>query len=141
MNREQAVTFLKNNPAKFGHMMGFKDLTEIHNGWIKDMVFGKGDMTKQASRGTYKTTSVSIGLALIIILLPNLTSLFMRKTDPDVKEVIKQVQNILADPHTHYFVQCIYGVNLKMVVQTSTEITTNLTTGRYITVTGHWYKE
>ena len=53
----------------------------------------------------------------------------MRKTDSDVKEVIKQVQNILADPHTLYFVQCIYGVNLKQTSQTYSEITTNLTTG------------
>ena len=129
MNREQAITFLKKKPAKFGHMIGFTDLSDIHNEWIRDMLLGKGDITKQASRGTYKTTCVSITLALLIILLPNLKSMFMRKTDSDVKEVIKQVQNILADPHTLYFVQCIYGVNLKQTSQTYSEITTNLTTG------------
>lgn len=129
MNREQAITFLKRKPAKFGHMIGFTDLSDIHNEWIRDMLLGKGDITKQASRGTYKTTCVSITLALLIILLPNLKSMFMRKTDSDVKEVIKQVQNILADPHTLYFVQCIYGVNLKQTSQTYSEITTNLTTG------------
>lgn len=52
--------------------------------------------------------------------------MFMRKTDTDVKEVIKQVQKILLDPHTQYFVQCVYGVNLKLDTQTSTEINTNL---------------
>lgn len=52
----------------------------------------------------------------------------MRKTDTDVKEVIKQVQKILQDPHTQYFVQSIYGVNLKLNVSSATEITTNLTT-------------
>lgn len=52
----------------------------------------------------------------------------MRKTDNDVKEVIKQVQNILLDPHTQYFVQVIYGVQLKLTVQSATEISTNLTT-------------
>lgn len=51
----------------------------------------------------------------------------MRKTDDDVKEVIKQVAKILIDPHTQYFVQCIYGVNLKLTVQSATEISTNLT--------------
>lgn len=127
MNRNDAIDFLKRKPAKYGHMLGFKDLTDIHNGWIRDMLLGKGDITKQASRGTYKTTCVSIALALVIILLPNKTSLFMRKTDGDVKEVIKQVQKIIADPHTQYFVQSIYGVNLKQTSQTQTEITTNLT--------------
>lgn len=129
MNREQAIIFLKRKPAKFGHMIGFTDLSDIHNEWIRDMLLGKGDITKQASRGTYKTTCVSITLALLIILLPNMKSMFMRKTDSDVKEVIKQVQNILADPHTLYFVQCIYGINLKQVSQSYSEITTNLTTG------------
>jgi len=50
MNRQQAITFLKNKPAKFGHLIGFTDLSDIHNGWIRDMVYGKGDITKQASK-------------------------------------------------------------------------------------------
>ena len=129
MNREQAITFLKTKPAKYGHMLGFTDLTDIHNQWIIDMLLGKGDITKQASRGTYKTTCVSITLALLIILLPSMHSMFMRKTDTDVKEVIKQVQKILDDPHTQYFVQSIYGISLKQTSQTYSEITTNLATG------------
>ena len=77
---------------------------------------------------TYKTTCVSVALALIIILLPNKRTMFMRKTDTDVKEVIKQVQKILQDPHTQYFVQAIYGVSLRLVSASVTEIVTNLTT-------------
>ena len=128
MTREQAIKFLKNNPYKFGHMVGFNKLTIIHNEWIKKMLIGKNDDTLQAHRGSYKTTCVSIALALIIILLPNKRTMFMRKTDNDIKEVIKQVQKILQDPHTQYLVQCIYGVNLKMNTQSVSEITTNLTT-------------
>ena len=68
------------------------------------MIQSKDDKTLQGSQGIFKTTCVSIALALIIILLPNKRTLFMRKTDNDVKEVIKQVQKILQDPHTLYFV-------------------------------------
>lgn len=128
MTREQAVTFLMKKPYKFGHMVGFDKLTILHNEWIKKMLTGKNDATLQAHRGSYKTTCVSIALALIIILLPNKRTMFMRKTDNDVKEVVKQVQKILQDPHTQYFVQCIYGVSLKMSTQSVSEITTNLTT-------------
>jgi hypothetical protein len=71
---------------------------------------------------------VSIALALIIILLPNKRTLFMRKTDTDIKEVMKQVQKILSDPHTQVFVNAIYGVNLSLAVQSATELRTNLTT-------------
>ena len=130
MTRQQAINYLKNNPAGFARMLGFTKLSDLHNRWIIDMVRGKGDRTLMASRGTYKTTSVCVALALIVILLPNKRTLFMRKTDSDIKEVIKQVQKILLDPHTQYFVKTIYGVDLKLGVQNATELTTNLTTDK-----------
>ena len=90
------------------------------------MLRGKGDTSIAASRGTYKTTCVSIALALIIILLPSKRTMFMRKTDSDVKEIIKQVSKILKDPHTQYIVQVLYGVSLKLTVDSATELSTNL---------------
>lgn len=126
MNREEAVTFLKEQPCKFGWLLGFNKLGSLHNSWIKEMVRGRGDKTLQASRGTYKTTCDSIALALLIILLPNLRTMFMRKTDTDVKEVLRQVQKILQDPHTNYLVQCIYGVNLQLGTKSTQEVSTNL---------------
>lgn len=126
MNREQAIKFLLEKPYLFGHMLGFTKLTKLHNKWIIKMVRGKEDGTLKASRGTYKTTCVSLALSLIAILLPSKRSLFMRKTDADVKEVIKQVQKILQDPHTQVFVQAIYGINLKLTTQSATEVSTNL---------------
>ena len=128
MDRKKAVEFLITKPASFGRLVGFTTLTDLHNAWILDMLKGEGDRTLQAHRASYKTTCVSIALALIIILLPNKRTLFLRKTDADIKEIIKQVQKILKDPHTQYFVQCIYGVNLKLTVESATEINTNLTT-------------
>lgn len=127
MDRKQAVDFLLTNPVKFAHTLGLTKLTDFHNTWIVDMVKGSEDKTLQGHRGSYKTTCLSVALALIIILLPNLRILFMRKTDDDVKEVVKQVKKILEDGHTRYFVQCIYGVDLRLTVSSATEISTNLT--------------
>lgn len=126
MTREQAVNFLLTSPYKLGHMLGFTKLTELHNKWIRDMVVGKDDKTLQAHRGSFKTTCVSLALAIIIIVLPNKRTIFMRKTDNDVKEIIKQTAKILQDPHTLYFVQCIYGVNLRLATENATELSTNL---------------
>lgn len=126
MTRQQAVDFLKRKPYKLGHLLGFKKLTELHNNWIVDMLIGKDDKTLQAHRGSYKTTCVSIVLALIIILLPKLKTLFIRKTDDDVKEVISQVKKILESQQVKYFVKCIYGVDLRLTKQNATEINTNL---------------
>ena len=128
LTKTQAVEFLRDRPAEFGHLLGFKKLTTMHNRWIKQMAFGKGDHTLQGHRASYKTTCLSIALALIMILLPNKRTLFMRKTDDDVKEIIKQVRNILINPRTVYLVMCIYGVTLKLNVENATELSTNLTT-------------
>lgn len=128
LTKEQAVGFLTQEPYKFGHLIGFKDLGELHNHWMREMLTAKDDRTLQAHRNSYKTTCVSIVLALIIILLPNKRTLFCRKTDTDVKEIVKQVKNILMHPKTRYFVKCIYGVNLELTVDNSNELSTNLTT-------------
>lgn len=128
MDRQTAVNFLLTQPVKYAHLLGFTKLTDLHNDWIVEMVRGKDDQTLQAHRGSYKTTCVSFAMALDIILLPNIRSMFMRKTDTDVKEVIKQVQKILQDPHTQYFTQCIYGAPVKLTAQSATEVNTNLTT-------------
>lgn len=127
MTRQQAIDFLKNKPSAYAKMLGFDKLGSLHNAWIVDMLRGQDDKTLQASRGTYKTTCVSIALALIAILLPSKRTLFMRKTDSDIKEVLKQTQKILLDPHTQYFVQQIYNANLRLITASATEITTNLT--------------
>lgn len=128
MTRQQAIDFLLTSPVRFAHMIGFDKLVDFHNDWIVEMVRGREDKTLQGHRGSYKTTCLSIALALLIIMLPNKRILFMRKTDDDVKEVIKQVKKILEDGHTRYFVQCIYGVDLRFTVTSANEISTNLTT-------------
>lgn len=126
MTRDRAVRFLLDHPVDYAHALGFTKLSDLHNGWIRDMVSGKGDKTLQAHRGSYKTTCVSVALALIFILLPGKRTFFMRKTDTDTKEVINQVKNILKHPKTQYFVRCIWGVDLVLTKESSDELSSNL---------------
>lgn len=126
MNRQQAVKYLVTKPYKLGHLVGFTKLTELHNSWIIDMIKSKEDKTLQGHRGSYKTTCLSIALAIIIILFPNKHTLFMRKTDTDTKEIVAQVKKILETPQLRYFCISIYGVDLKIVSANATSITTNL---------------
>ena len=126
MDRQTAIKRLRDEPYKIGHMLGFTKLTPLHNEWIKAMCRKGSDDTLQAHRGSFKTTCVAIALVILMICRPNERILFMRKTDDDVKEVIKQVQKILMDPKIIYFVQCIYGITLKLTKATANEITTNL---------------
>ena len=128
MNRNEAINFLITEPVKLCHALGFTLLQDLHNDWIVDMVVGKGDKTLQAHRGSYKTTCVAFALALIIILLPNKRTCFIRKTDTDTREIVAQVKKILDSEYIHHFVKVIHGVELAYTVNTQTEISTNLTT-------------
>ena len=128
MTRNEAVRFLVTQPYKFAHLIGFTKLGPMHNEWMKKMLTGTGDMTLQGHRGSYKTTCLSVVLSLIQILLPNKRTLFARKTDEDVKEIINQVRKILTAPQTVYLAGQIYGVTEKLTTDNATEISTNLTT-------------
>jgi predicted phage terminase large subunit-like protein len=118
---------LKSNPVIFARHLGFDLLTDLHDEWIKMMVFGTEDETLQAHRGSYKTTCVSVALTLLIILRPNIRTAFIRKTDTDVKEIIAQVTKMLETSFVRGIVEEIWGIPLVLTVANATEISTNLT--------------
>ena len=126
MTREAAIAILLNEPVKIGYAVGFDKLTALHNRWIVDMIRGTQDKTLQAHRGSYKTTCVSIALACIFVLLPNKKTLFLRKTDADVKEVIRQVRNILLSPPMQEAARLIHGKDMVLITQTASELSSNL---------------
>lgn len=128
MTRNEVIRFLVRTPYKFGHMVGFTKLTDIHNGWMRKMISGEGDYTLQGHRASYKTTCLSVVLVILMLLHPNRRILFVRKTDEDVKEIIDQVRKILQMPKVQYLVQVIYSVNLRLLTDNATEISTNLVT-------------
>lgn len=126
MTRAEAVRLMVQQPVKIGRMLGFKDLTDLHNEWLRDMICGKGDRLLQSHRGSYKTTCVSLALAEIMVLRPRLRVLFLRKTDTDVQEIVEQIRRILEDPRTVYLARVIYGVDLKFTASNRNELRTNL---------------
>ena len=121
------VTQIREHPALYGRLMGFSGLGCVHDRWIRQMAFGEGDWTLQAFRGSYKTTSVSVALALMLVLMPNTKVAFMRKTDSDVKEVVAQVRRMLESEDTRALTALIWGHPVRLVTATQTELTTNLT--------------
>ena len=126
MTREAAIEILLNEPVKIGYAVGFDKLTALHNRWIIEMIRGTHDKTLQAHRGSYKTTCVSIALACIFVLLPNKKTLFLRKTDADVKEVVRQVRNILLSPPMQEAARLIHGKDMVLITQTASELSSNL---------------
>lgn len=128
MTRTEAIRLLRDEPVKIGWAVGFNDLTvKLHNAWMREMICARSDKTLQAHRGSYKTTCVSIALACLVVLLPNKKIMFMRKTDSDVKEVIRQVQNILMSPYMQAVCEMIHGRPLMLTTASAVEVNTNLT--------------
>jgi hypothetical protein len=128
MKEEQKkyLDLIVDEPYKIGHWLGFKDLTELHNEWIKLMMFSEEDKTLLAHRGSYKTTCLTLAIALLMIIKPNMTIIFLRKTDSDIKEVIKQVAKILNSNLLKHIVQKLYGIDLVLIEHSAFNITTNL---------------
>ena len=125
---EKLVRSLKKEPVRYAHLLGFDLLEEFHNEWIKAMAFGKEDTTILGHRGSYKTTCLSIAIALVIVCSPAQNTLFFRKTDDDVIEVVKQVAKILESDVFRYIVHELYGIRLKME-SSAFRINTNLNVG------------
>lgn len=127
LSRSEAIEYLVDTPYLFGHRLGFTDLTPLHNMWMRSMILGEDDETLQAHRGSYKTSCVSVSLAVIMIMYPLDKTMFMRKTDTDVKEVITTVKKILLHQDTQALTWLIYNKHLFLPVASATAIDTNLT--------------
>ena len=129
MTREQELILnkLRTQPYILGRHLGFTKLTPLNNEWIIDMVYGQDDETLQAHRLSYKTTCVSIALMLIVVLYPNDKTKFFRKTDKGVKEIIRQVSMMLKSSLVRQIVREIWGVELRLTMDSAFEISTNLT--------------
>lgn len=130
MNDERAelVSFLYRCPKDIAVAIGYDKLTPLHNAWIKDMVFGEGDKTLQAHRGSYKTTCICIAFAFICVLFPADRTIFLRKTDDDVAEVMRATAAILQTDYFKSIAMTLYGVEL-VVSNTYGWVTTNLKLG------------
>ena len=120
------LEIIKNEPYKIGHLVGFNLLTEMHNEWIKSFIFGEEDKTYLVHRGSYKTVSVSIAIALLMIIKPDKNIMFMRKTDDDIAEIIKRIGSILQTEVFKAIVYQLYGIDFKLRTFTQSVIDTNL---------------
>lgn len=124
------LRWMRENPCQVGKWCGFDLLREdLHNVWMRSMIDSEGDMTLLAHRGSYKTTCLSIALAIITATDPMRNLIFMRKSEDDVKEIIGQVRKIIQHESFRYLTGKAYGdeygpVTLKQA--SSTSITTDV---------------
>lgn len=126
-DREVAISYMLECPADLGRRLGYTLLRDdLHGEWMHSMLLNDDDMTLQAHRGSYKTTCLCIVLAVILVIWPEKTIMFLRKTEADVVEVIRQVNHILMDGTFATLARAIHGKPVIISRGSATEMITSV---------------
>lgn len=128
LTKRDYLDLITEEPYVIGRALGFTDLTELHNKWIRNImgIESESDYTLQAHRGGYKTTCLTIAIVLMILLHPERNIIFLRKTDSDVKEVLRQVHKIMDSMLYRFLVKIIWDVDLVFTELAAFNLSTNL---------------
>ena len=122
----EIVTWFLEHPEELGRQVGFRDLTPLHGEWIREMISGTEDYTLQAHRGSYKSSSLAVAIAMLMILRPRRNIIFLRKTDNDVAEMLGMVGKILRQQIMADLTACIYHKPLIILSESASQLSTNL---------------
>lgn len=123
MTAEEKAVYLIRHPAALGRALGYNDFRDdLHGVWIKKMLTARDDITLQAHRGSFKTTCLCVTIALLMVWRSKENIIFLRKTDSDVAEVIKQVDRILNSDIIREIFTALTGGELVVAKSTNTEI-------------------
>lgn len=124
---QEILNKIKENPSKVANAVGFKDVRPYpHNEWMHEIIFGQEDYTLMSHRGSYKSSCLSVCIALIMVMMPWLNIIFLRKADNDVTEMIKMVKKALQSRFIQSLCISLYKKQLTLVEDNAYSITTNL---------------
>ena len=127
--KDEKLKELLQHPDEIGRMVGFKDLTaKLHREWIREMVYGERDYTLQAHRGSYKSSCLAVAISLLLLIDSKKNIIFLRKTDNDVSEMLGMVSKILRSEVMNDISNSLYGLDLQIVTESQTHLSTNLWT-------------
>ena len=127
------VRDLKGNFYKIARSVGFTDVREFpHNKWMHDIMLGDGDYTLLAHRGSYKSSVLSVCIALMMVLHPDKNIIFLRKADNDVTEMIRMVKRALESDTLKSLALVLYGKHLLLTESSASSLTTSL----YLPISG-----
>lgn len=125
--RTEALELLIHHPERVGQACGFARLNAaLHGLWMRQMLSAPGDITILAHRGSYKTTCLSLVIAILLCTEPEKNILFLRKTDDDVAEMLRQVRGLLEGDVFQQLTCEIYGQPVRVLRANNTELLTDV---------------
>ena len=123
----EALSLLMHQPARVARWCGADRLRdEPHGRWIRQMLLGDKDMTLLAHRGSFKTTCLSYAIAIGLMVYPERNMIFLRKTDSDVTEVLRQVKAILRTDAMQTLSARIWGQPVRLLRTDQFTLTTDV---------------
>ena len=126
-NCKEIIKQIRKNPSKVANAVGFLDVKPFpHNEWMHEIIFGHDDFTLMSHRGSYKSSCLSVCIALIMVMMPWLNIIFLRKTDSDVVEMIKMVKKALKSKFICLLCEILWNRQLSLIEDNAYSITTNL---------------
>ena len=129
ITKKELIQWLYDNPEQVGIQVGFKDLThDIHGEWMREMIYGKEDYTLMAHRSSYKSSCLSVAIALMMVLYPTENIIFLRKADKDVSEMMGMVNKALSSRILKDIVSILYDRDLIITESAQDHLSTNLWT-------------
>lgn len=136
--KEQIVKLMTKEAHIVGRMLGtgYDLLEPIHGEWIYTWLINPNDfkvIIHQAHRNSYKSSCLRLAIAELMILVPDLTIILIRKSEDAVKELVSGVSKILDTPLFQEFVSVLHPDiknkgGFKKTTDTALIIDTNLNT-------------
>lgn len=127
-DRDYVINSIKEKPYRIAQAVGFADVVAYpHNEWMQHIICDHGDYTLLAHRGSYKSSCLSVCIALLMVLFPQSNIIFLRKADNDVAEMIRMVKKALESDALQSISRVLYhGRSIELTESTASSITTNL---------------
>lgn len=93
---------------------------------MQHIIYGDSDYTLQAHRLSYKSSCLSVALAMWCVLNHGKNALFMRKTDTDVVESIAQAQKVLENEAFRHMAGILMGTDVFLTTANATNMTVSV---------------
>lgn len=124
---KDVIEIIRNNPYLIAKSVGMKDVRKFpHNEWMHEIISGTSDYTLMAHRGSYKSSCLSVCIALIMICCPEDNIIFLRKTDNDIAEMVGMVKKALNSEILKQICWVLHEQELTIIKASQSEITTNI---------------
>lgn len=124
---DYTIDVIKNYPYVIAQDVGFKDVRRYpHNEWMHEIMTGETDYTLLAHRGSYKSSVLSVCIALFMVVKPDSNIIFLRKADNDVAEMIRMVKKALESDTLQHIARVLYKKPIEFKESTASAITTSL---------------